>query len=84
VPLLIRWPAGVAPGVSKALVTQVDLLASFARLMGQTVPADAARAHVYKLNQDVGEAENQADRHPRMVEEMQSLLAEYRSQGLAR
>ncbi len=35
VPLLIRWPGRVAPGVSGALVSQVDFLASFAALTGQ-------------------------------------------------
>jgi arylsulfatase A-like enzyme len=36
VPLLVRWPARVQPGVSDALVSQVDFLASFASLTGQT------------------------------------------------
>lgn len=42
VPLILRWPARVKPGVSRALVGQQDLLASFARLTGQSLPADAA------------------------------------------
>jgi arylsulfatase A-like enzyme len=42
VPLIVRWPARVKPGVSDALVSQVDLLASFAALTGQTLaPSDA-------------------------------------------
>ncbi len=40
VPFLLRWPDQVAPGVSDALVSQVDLLASIAALTGQTL-ADA-------------------------------------------
>jgi arylsulfatase A-like enzyme len=32
VPFLVRWPGRVEPGVSPALVNQIDLLASFARL----------------------------------------------------
>jgi arylsulfatase A-like enzyme len=40
VPFLVRWPARVKPGVSDALVSQVDFLASFAALTGQTL-ADA-------------------------------------------
>ena len=35
VPMIIRWPARVKPGVSDALVSQVDFLASFASLLGQ-------------------------------------------------
>jgi arylsulfatase A-like enzyme len=35
VPFLVRWPGRVAPGVSDALVSQVDLLASLADLTGQ-------------------------------------------------
>ena len=36
VPFLVRWPARVKPGVSEALVCQVDFLASFAALTGQS------------------------------------------------
>jgi len=35
VPFMVRWPAKIKPGVSDALVCQVDLLASFASLTGQ-------------------------------------------------
>jgi arylsulfatase A-like enzyme len=37
VPFVVRWPARVKPGVSGALVCQVDFLASFAALTGQTL-----------------------------------------------
>jgi arylsulfatase A-like enzyme len=37
VPFIVRWPARVKPGVSDALVSQVDFLASFAALTGQTL-----------------------------------------------
>jgi arylsulfatase A-like enzyme len=33
VPLIVRWPARIKPGRSDALVSQVDLLASFAELL---------------------------------------------------
>ena len=36
IPFLLRWPAVVKPGVSDALVCQMDLLASLAALTGQT------------------------------------------------
>lgn len=39
VPLLVRWPARVRPGVSDALVSQVDFLATFAALTGQKLAA---------------------------------------------
>jgi arylsulfatase A-like enzyme len=39
VPLIVRWPGQVKPGVSDALVSQVDLLASLAKLTGQTLGA---------------------------------------------
>ena len=35
VPFLVRWPARVKPGVSQALVCQIDLVASIASLIGQ-------------------------------------------------
>jgi arylsulfatase A-like enzyme len=39
VPFLVRWPGRVGPGVSEALVSQVDLLASLAALAGQPLAA---------------------------------------------
>jgi arylsulfatase A-like enzyme len=42
VPFIVHWPARVKPGVSGALVSQVDLTASFSSLTGAQVPAGAA------------------------------------------
>jgi arylsulfatase A-like enzyme len=39
VPLLVRWPARVRAGVSDALVSQVDFLATLAALTGQKLAA---------------------------------------------
>jgi arylsulfatase A-like enzyme len=39
VPFLVRWPAKVKPGVSDALVGQIDFLATFAEITGASVPA---------------------------------------------
>jgi arylsulfatase A-like enzyme len=39
VPLIVRWPQHIRPGVSDALVCQIDLLASFAALAGQKLAA---------------------------------------------
>jgi arylsulfatase A-like enzyme len=42
VPLIVRWPRGIEPGVSSALVTQVDLVASFASMLGVALPEGEA------------------------------------------
>jgi arylsulfatase A-like enzyme len=42
VPFMVRWPARVKRGVSDALVSQVDCLASLAALTGQAVPTGEA------------------------------------------
>ncbi len=42
VPFMIRWPGEVKPGVSDALVSQIDLFASFESLTGQEVDNGAA------------------------------------------
>jgi arylsulfatase A-like enzyme len=39
VPLIISWPGTIAPGVSSAANSQIDFLASFAKLLGKPVPA---------------------------------------------
>ena len=40
VPVLVRWPARVKPGVSAAIVSQIDWAASFATLVGQPFGRD--------------------------------------------
>ncbi len=42
VPFIVHWPARVKPGVSHALVSQVDLLASLAALTGGRLAGGAA------------------------------------------
>jgi arylsulfatase A-like enzyme len=42
VPLIVRWPAKVRPGVSKALFSQVDMVASFASMLDVKLEGDAA------------------------------------------
>jgi len=42
VPFIVSWPGRVKPGVSQALVCQLDLLASFAALTEQPTPAPTA------------------------------------------
>jgi arylsulfatase A-like enzyme len=41
VPFIARWPARIKPGTSEALVCQVDLLHSFAALVGVKLPPAA-------------------------------------------
>jgi arylsulfatase A-like enzyme len=43
IPLITRWPGRVKPGVSDALISQVDLLASFAALTGQKLAGGDGR-----------------------------------------
>ncbi len=43
VPFVVRWPARVKPAVSDALVSQVDLIASFAALVGPPLSDRSAR-----------------------------------------
>lgn len=38
VPFIVSWPGTVVPGTSDALISQVDLLASLARLVGRALP----------------------------------------------
>jgi arylsulfatase A-like enzyme len=42
VPFITRWPGRIQPGVSDALICQVDFPASFAALAGQQLAGDAA------------------------------------------
>ena len=55
-PLLVRWPGRVKPGVSAALVSQVDLAASLAALAGVAVPDGAAADSVNVLPALLGES----------------------------
>jgi len=43
VPLIIRWPGRIKPGVSEAMVNQIDFIASFAELLGIDLPENEAR-----------------------------------------
>jgi arylsulfatase A-like enzyme len=56
VPLVLRWPARIKPGVSDALVCQVDLLGSLAALVGRPLPDDAAPDSVNVLPALMGES----------------------------
>ncbi len=56
VPLIVRWPTRVKPGVTDALVCQVDLLASMAALVGQKIDARTAPDSENQLASLLGES----------------------------
>ncbi|MGB6221970.1 sulfatase-like hydrolase/transferase [Haloferula sp.] len=57
VPLIIRWPARIKPGTSKAMVNQIDFLASFASLLGLELSKDQAPDSRNTLSSFLGENE---------------------------
>jgi arylsulfatase A-like enzyme len=61
VPFLVHWPARARPGVSDALVSQVDLLRSLAAAAGAAVPAGSARDSQNLLPALVGETPHGRD-----------------------
>ncbi len=61
VPLIVRWPSRVKPGVSDALVCQVDLSASLAALTGQTIAKGDAPDSVNVLPALLGESKEGRD-----------------------
>jgi arylsulfatase A-like enzyme len=56
IPFIARWPARIKPGVSDALVSQVDLIPSFAALVGVEVPKGAAPDAINTLPAMLGES----------------------------
>ncbi|MBN8825812.1 MULTISPECIES: arylsulfatase [unclassified Spirosoma] len=61
VPFIVRWPGQVRPGVSDALVSQVDLMASFAALTGQTLSKTDARDSFNSLDTFLGKSKKNRD-----------------------
>lgn len=56
-PFLVRWPGVVEPGrVSDALVSQVDLFATIAAIVGYTIPAGSAEDSLNQLGLFRGES----------------------------
>jgi len=60
-PFLVRWPGRVKPGVSGALVSQVDLAASFAALTGQKTDPTAMPDSVNVLPALLGDSKTGRD-----------------------
>ncbi|WP_372808706.1 arylsulfatase [Pontiella sp.] len=66
VPLIIRWPARIRPGVSDAMVNQIDFIASFAALLKVPLPQGEARDSRNTLAAFLGQ---DAAGHEFMIEE---------------
>ena len=71
-PFITRWPGRIHPGRSAALVSQVDLLASLARLAGATLPPEAGPDSVDVLPALLGDAPAGRDH---LIEQSSPLLA---------
>jgi len=56
VPFIVRWPGRVKPGASDALISLMDMSASFAALTGQTIPAGGAPDSVNVLPALLGDS----------------------------
>ncbi len=56
-PMIARWPARIKPKTSDALVSQLDLLASFAALAGQNLTPEAGPDSMNVLPALLGESE---------------------------
>jgi arylsulfatase A-like enzyme len=56
VPFIVHWPGRVRPGVSDALISLVDLTASFAALTGQKIPAGDAPDSINVLQALLGDS----------------------------
>jgi arylsulfatase A-like enzyme len=61
VPFVLRWPARVKPGVSDALVSQIDLLSSFASLTAQPLTATDAADGVDMMSTLLGTSKDGRD-----------------------
>ncbi len=70
VPFIIRWPKRIKPGVSSALVSQLDFVASFASLLKVTLHADDAADSRNMMNAFLGKTDVGL---PYMLEEARQL-----------
>jgi arylsulfatase A-like enzyme len=57
VPFIISWPKTIKPGTSAALVSQIDFIASFAKLTGQKIPVGEAIDSEDQLNAFLGKTQ---------------------------
>jgi arylsulfatase A-like enzyme len=57
VPFIISWPGGIKPGVSNAMISQIDLMASFAAFFKQTIPVGDAPDSENQLQAMLGKSQ---------------------------
>ena len=70
VPMLVRWPGQIKPGVSNALISHTDLMASLAKLTGAQLPSGAAPDSVELLDVLTGKTQ---DGRTHLVEQASTL-----------
>ena len=58
IPFIIRWPKKIKPGESSALISQIDLFASFAKLTDQTLRENDAPDSIDHLSALMGNDQN--------------------------
>jgi arylsulfatase A-like enzyme len=61
VPLITRWPGHIKPGLSEALISQIDFMSSFANLTNQKLASDDAPDSFNLLNALLGETQSGRD-----------------------
>ncbi len=61
IPFIVRWPGKIKSGTSDALFSQIDLMASFAALTGQTISSDAGPDSFDNLNALTGQSKTGRD-----------------------
>ena len=87
VPTITYWPNTIKPGVSNALINQVDLVASIAKMTNQTLKEDVIDSENYWdswigkttigrkiMNEDISEKNNLAEKYPEKVKEFEIQL----------
>jgi arylsulfatase A-like enzyme len=61
IPFIISWNGKIKPGVSSAMISQIDLLASFASLTGQEIPENSATDSYNNLQVLLGKSDKDRD-----------------------
>jgi len=61
IPFIINWNGKIKPGVSSAMISQIDLLASFASLTGQEIPENSVTDSFNNLQVLLGKSDKDRD-----------------------
>ncbi len=59
IPFLVRWPQKIEPGISHAIFSQIDLLASFAALTGQSLQENESKDSINNLAALTGKGQSE-------------------------